>query len=269
MHAFDRFITAVQLGADLDRGSAERVAQAVLTTLSERLSGGQADDLAQQLKPPDGFLPGTATLRNRQAESFELDEFLRRVAGREQADEDAARAHTTVVLHALRLVVPSTEVEDAVAQLPADFAGLLSSPWRSQRPVSAGRDLVQLVTARGGPDGQEARRVTEGVLEVLAERLPDREVGALAQQLPDDLRPALERGRAARTAPRRLTAEAFLEVLAERLQTDPLQAREHARAVLSALVEVVDDALLAGLLTELPDDYADLLVPRRSPAGSG
>jgi hypothetical protein len=68
-------------------------------------------------------------------------------------------------------------------------------------------------------------------------------------------------GCAHRTAPRRLTVDKFLELLGERLQTDPVQARERARSVLSALVEFVDDQLLADLLIELPDDYADLLCP--------
>jgi hypothetical protein len=38
--------------------------------------------------------------------------------------------------------------------------------------------------------------------------------------------------------------------------------------VLQALVKTVDDRMLGELLTELSDDYADLLVPTPSPAGS-
>jgi uncharacterized protein (DUF2267 family) len=269
VQAFERFITAVRLGADLDRRAAERAAQAVLTTLFERISGGQADDMVEQLKPPERFVPGTSTLPNRPAEPFDLDEFMRRVAHREHADEDSARTHAIVVLHALRLVVPPQEVSDAVDQLPGEFAVLLSSPWRAQQPSTTEGDLVQLVADRGGPAAEEARRVTEGVLDVLAERLPDKEVDALGQRLPDDLHAALERGRADRTAPRRLTADKFLELLGEHLQTDPLHAREHARLVLPALVEFVDDRLLADLLIELPDDYADLISPSHSRAGSG
>ena len=52
-------------------------------------------------------------------------------------------------------------------------------------------------------------------------------------------------------------------MLGERLRTDPGRARERAWPVLSAVVEFVDDRLLADLLTELPDDYADLLCPER------
>jgi uncharacterized protein (DUF2267 family) len=56
--------------------------------------------VAQLLELPDGFLPGTLTLRSRPADRFGLDEFLRRVAKREHTDEDVARAHTTTVLNA-------------------------------------------------------------------------------------------------------------------------------------------------------------------------
>ncbi|MCU1670673.1 MAG: hypothetical protein JWP40_3600 [Blastococcus sp.] len=261
MQAFDRFLTGVRLGARADRRSAETTAKAVLSTLFERLSGGQAADMAEQLKPPDGFVPARAVLRNRPAEAFDLDEFLRRVAGGEHGDADSARTHAGVVLHALELVVPHKEIRDAVDQLPAEFAVLLASPWRPQQPLTAERDLVGLVAERSGLPAEEAGRVTEGVLEALAERLPDKEVDALVEQLGDGLKAPLERGRALRTAPRRLTVEKFLDVLGERLQTDPAQARERARPVLSAVVEFVDDRLLADLLTELPDDYADLLCP--------
>jgi uncharacterized protein (DUF2267 family) len=269
VETFERFITLVRLGTDSDRQSAERVAQAVLTTLLERISGGQADDLVQQLKPPDGFVPGRLTLRNRPADRFDTDEFLRRVAEREHVDNDVARAHTTTVLHALELVVPRKEFADTLDQLPADFAALLSAPWRPYHPLITIADLLQLVGERGGLRREEAGRVLEGVLEALAERLPDKEVGELVQRMPDDLRAALERGRARRTAPRRLDVADFVELVAERLQTDPEQARAHARTVFQVLAEVLDDRMLADLLIQLPDDYADLLCPGRLPAGSG
>ena len=269
MQAFERFITAVRLGAGADRREAESAAQAVLATLFERISGGQADDVAQRLRLPGGFLPGTLTLRNRPADRFGLDEFLRRVAERENVDEDVARAHTTTVLNALRLVVPRKEFADTVDQLPAEFEQLVSAPWRPHRPLLTVQDLLQLVADRSGLAADEARRATEAVLEALAERLPDTAVAALVDRLPDDLRAALERGRARRTAPRRLDLDDFLVLLGERMGADPQEARERARAVLQVLAEALDDQMLADLLVELPDDYADLFSPWHSPAGSG
>jgi uncharacterized protein (DUF2267 family) len=269
VQAFERFITAVRLGAGLDRPAAERAAQAVLTTLCERISGGQADDVAQRLKLPEGFIPSTLTLPSRPADRFGLDEFLRRAAEREQADGDVARAHASTVLNALRLVLPPKEFADIVDQLPGEIEQLVSAPWRPHRPLRTVQELLQLVADRSGLSADEARRATEAVLEGLAERLPDKEVAALLDRLPGDLRAALERGRAGRTAQRRLDLDDFLELLGERTGTDPQRAREHARAVVQVLTEALDDQMLADLLVELPDDYADLLGARLSPAGAG
>jgi uncharacterized protein (DUF2267 family) len=269
VHAFERFITAVRLGAGEDRQGTERTAQAVVTTLFERISGGQADDMVRYLKPPDGFVPGTLTLRSRPADRFDLDEFLRRVAEREHVDQDVARAHTTTVLNALRTVLPRKEWADTVDQLPKEFEQLLSAQWRPHRPLLTIQALTQLITDRSGVSAEDAGRVTEAVVEALAERLPDNEVEALVQRLPDDLHASLQRGRARRTAPRRLDLDDFLELLGERMATDPQTARERARAVLQLLVAALDDQMLAALLVELPDDYADLLAPAHSRAGSG
>jgi uncharacterized protein (DUF2267 family) len=261
VHTFERLLTAVRTGAEVDRPAAQHTVQAVLTPFLERLSGGQADDLARALRAPDGVVPGTATLRNRPAEAFDRAEFLRRVAEREGTDEATARRHAAVVLHALQLVAPPRETRDAVDQLPGDFADLLSTPWRPRLSPSAGREVVELVADRSGLAAEQAGRVTEAVLEVLAERLPDAEVDALAGQLPPDLQPALERGRVQRSAPRGLTVEALLELLAERVESGPERAREHAGTVLPTLVAVLDDPLLADLLVQLPDDMADLVAP--------
>jgi uncharacterized protein (DUF2267 family) len=268
VEVFERFITLVRLGTDSDRRHAERTAQAVLTTLFERLSGGQADDLVQYLLPPDGFVGGESTLRNRPADHFGLDEFLRRVDRREHVDQDTARAHAATVLHALRLVVPTREFEDAVDQLPKEYSELWSAAWRPFRPLMPIDELRRLVAERGGLDTEEAGRSLEGVLEALAEGLPDKEVDELARRMPDELRAVLDHGRARRTAPRRLDADGFVQLLAERMQTDPHHAHVYARTVFQVLPEVLDDRMLADLLVQLPDDYADLLCPDRLPAGS-
>jgi uncharacterized protein (DUF2267 family) len=241
----------------------------VLTTLFERISGGQADDLVQRLKPPDGFVPSTLTLRTRPADHSGLDEFLHRLSEREHVPEDVSRAHATTVLNALRIVVPPKEYADTVDQLPAEFEQLLSAPWRRYHPLMTIQNLLQLIADRGGLAAEEATRVTEGILEALAERLPDKEVDALVERLPDDLHAALQRGRARRTAPRQLDLDDFLELLGERLGTDPQQAREHAGAVLQVLAEALDDQMLADLLVQLPDDYAELFLRRPSRVGSG
>jgi hypothetical protein len=98
------------------------------------------------------------TSRNRQAESFGPPEFLRRVAQRKRTDEDHAHTRTW---------------------------SWTRCGWWSRRRRSGtlwtSCPAVQLVAERSGPAAEDAGRMTEGVLEVLAERLPDAEVDALAQ----------------------------------------------------------------------------------------
>jgi uncharacterized protein (DUF2267 family) len=261
MQAFERFITLVRIGAGLDRRAANQAAEAVLTTLFERIAGGQADDVAQQLKPPDGFIPGALTLRNRPADRFGFDEFLRRVAEREQADDETARKHTAVVLNALRVVIPGKEWADTVAQLPREFERLLAEPWRPRQPAISRVAFLELVRERTGWSAEEAGQVTEAVLQALAEVLPDGLVTELTQRLPEELHAPLQQGMANRTAPRRLDLEDFLQLLAERMGTDPQQARERARVVLQCLVGALDDQVVEELLVQFPDDYVELLVP--------
>lgn len=269
MQTYERFLTAVQLGTDTDERATECIARAVLTTLLERLSGGQADDLVQQLRPPPEVVSGTATLRNRPAESYDVEEFLRRVERREPTRDGDTRTHVSAVLQALRLVVSPAETADTLAQLPSGLADLGRAPGRPRHPAASGEELVRAVARRGDLALEEAGRVTEGVLEALAERLPDREVNELTLQLPDDLSPPLARGRARRTAPRGLDVDAFLDLVGERLTVDPVLARTSARTVLPELAAAVDDPVLADVLVQLPDGAADLFGDRatRNTAG--
>ncbi|SFK51247.1 DUF2267 domain-containing protein [Geodermatophilus ruber] len=268
MQTFERFRTAVRLGTGWDRRTADHGAQSVLVTLFERITGGQAADVAQQLSPPDGFLPQPLMERSRPAERFGVEEFLRRVAEREHVDTEAARLLTSTVLNALGLVIPHKEWKDTVAQLPTEFEQLWSIPWRPRHPLQSAADLLDPVGARSGLSTDEARRVADAVLHILAECLSVTVAGELAQRLPDDLRAPLEQGLAHRSAPLPFTPENFLKLLAVRLGTDPQSARERARAVLQVLVEEIDDSVLADLLAELPADFDDLLVPTPSRAGS-
>jgi uncharacterized protein (DUF2267 family) len=60
--------------------------RATLTTLAERISAGEARDLAAQL-PPE-LAPWLNV--DKRSERFDVDEFLRRVTERSGADGDAA-----------------------------------------------------------------------------------------------------------------------------------------------------------------------------------
>ncbi|WBC16123.1 DUF2267 domain-containing protein [Micromonospora sp. WMMA1998] len=114
----DQFIGAVAERCGTSAEQATAVTRATLTTLAERIDGGEARDLADRL--PEAlrayaFGPGEA------AERFGLDVFVERVSERADVEVDAARDGVTAVFDVLRDAVDPAAYAQAVAQLPAEF----------------------------------------------------------------------------------------------------------------------------------------------------
>ncbi|MFF9768574.1 DUF2267 domain-containing protein [Streptomyces sp. NPDC053086] len=128
----DEMIGKVQALAQLpDRGTAERAAHAVVSTLSERLPAGLSRHVAAQL-PPDmaaamreaadlttGHDSGTA------AERFGLTAFAGRVAARAGTDEDTALRDAAAVMEVLDAALAPELTERMAGALPADIRELL------------------------------------------------------------------------------------------------------------------------------------------------
>ena len=97
---------------------ADRAVYATLETLGERITGGEAANLASQLPFETGYYlrKGLSS-----GESFDVDEFFRRVARREGVDPAIASAHARVVLRVVNDVVSPGLVEHVKAQLPDEF----------------------------------------------------------------------------------------------------------------------------------------------------
>jgi uncharacterized protein (DUF2267 family) len=107
--------------AGIPPGSARVLIQATLQTLAERLSGGEARDLAAQLpKPMKEWLTPTSE----RAQSFGVDEFIRRVSDRAQVPPDTARQAARAVLTTVREAVTAGEFKDVMSQLPGEFSEL-------------------------------------------------------------------------------------------------------------------------------------------------
>jgi uncharacterized protein (DUF2267 family) len=100
---------------------ARRAITATLSTLSERISGGEADDLGAQL-PQE--LKESIQRSGEEAEAFSLEEFLRRVGERERVNADTARNHASAVMTVLREAVTGGQLDDIRAQLPQEFTPL-------------------------------------------------------------------------------------------------------------------------------------------------
>ncbi|NMH97402.1 DUF2267 domain-containing protein [Pseudonocardia acidicola] len=120
---YEEFIAKVSERAGMSREQAEVISRAVLETLAERISGGEADDLASLV--PEPLRPSLQRSVRKPALSFGLSAFVDRA--RVRAGDpgwftlDAVRA----VLMTLRDAVGDKEFRDALAQLPQEFEEIL------------------------------------------------------------------------------------------------------------------------------------------------
>ena len=249
----DRFVAAVAHKAKLPRETAERVAQATLETLAERLSKGQAHDLAEQLPP--GLAPWLATAGD--AEPFDVDEFLRRVARRTGTNLQGAERYARAVFAALGRTVRREEVDDVAAELPQDFAPLVAEAQQRFDHVMPADELLRRVAERTGLASDQAQQATDAVLETLAERIAGGEVEDLIASLPPELHPPLKKGNElSGGAARRMSLDEFVRRVAEREGVTPPLAREHARAVFATLREALPEKEFLDMTAQLPSDYA-------------
>ncbi len=122
---FDQFIGQVQHRARLAAtDEAIRATRTTLQTLAERLTEGEADDLAAQLPQEIGrYLQEVEN----HAERFSLDDFFRRVSEREGVELPDAVHHARAVISVLNEAVTQGELRDVRAQLPDEFDPLFEA----------------------------------------------------------------------------------------------------------------------------------------------
>jgi uncharacterized protein (DUF2267 family) len=130
----DQFIELVLRRADVpasrrlngmsltDTEMAEALTRATLQVLAQRISGGEARDLALQLPSP---FEVWLRPEHEHAEPFDLEVFIQRVADRALVDFEAARAGVKAVFQTLREAVTGDEFKDVLAQLPREYTALL------------------------------------------------------------------------------------------------------------------------------------------------
>ncbi|SCL33005.1 Uncharacterized conserved protein, DUF2267 family [Micromonospora rhizosphaerae] len=117
-----QFYEKVAARAGVPPETAQSLTEATLRTLSERISGGEAADLADHVAHE--LRPFVAKAPPEEPEVFAYDEFLRRVADRAGVDQGVAERGVRAVLQTLHRVVGHDEFEDAMSQLPADIRAL-------------------------------------------------------------------------------------------------------------------------------------------------
>jgi uncharacterized protein (DUF2267 family) len=259
---YGRFIATVREAAHIDDAEAARVACATLTTLSERITAGEAEDVAGML-PPE---LGECVKPHPRPEPFDLRTFLERLGLRAGLDEQRAERDARAVFAALWTALGADEYHDIRSQLPRQFHPLLDQaislapqPAEPQQPPA--ERLYRLVARRSETlDVRSAPRAVEAVLEALALRLSGGQAEDLAAQLPPEVRAAVERGRArkGREHALALTLEQFLDEIARLEGADRDEARDHARAVLLALQRIVPEKEWSDTWAQLPDEYRRL-----------
>lgn len=123
--SYEDFVDAVAERAGLSAPQATAISHATLETLADRISGGEAADLAALL--PDRLAEHLYKPASREsADPFGRGEFVRRVASRADVDVPVASAGIQAVFTTLREAVKLREFEDMVAQLPQDLGELLT-----------------------------------------------------------------------------------------------------------------------------------------------
>ena len=203
----------VEQATGADRDEAERAVRAVVETLGERLGHREARHLARHV-PAE---VATWLVNARGGQDFDLAEFVRRVAERERVEPVTAQRHATAVLAALGQPV----------ELPAAFAPILPRGAYAE-------EFVLTVADRAHLDRFDAERITDAVLETLAERI-GADADELLAVLPAALHPAVRRGQANPDPDPR-----FLAQVASRAHVSPRRARECVHAVLSTLRDRLD-----------------------------
>ncbi|MER7456735.1 DUF2267 domain-containing protein [Micromonospora sp. NPDC126480] len=122
---YEQLISTVRRRTGLGDEEADRAVRAVLSTLSERLAGRQADHLAEQL--PDRL--DLSVTRNPRGRSWDVGEFLRIVGVREEcADADQVRQHAQAVLRTVAEGLDDDQRAKLLAQLPAGIVDLFGVP---------------------------------------------------------------------------------------------------------------------------------------------
>jgi uncharacterized protein (DUF2267 family) len=251
------FVTTVERLSGLSRPASERAIEATLRTLSQRISGGEAGDIAAFL-PPE--VRPWLTSAPEPAEPFDRAEFIRRVAEAEGVDASVAEDHVRAVFQALGFAVAPGELRDMAAQLPRDFEDLLAAAGVGRRQALVQDDLVGRVAELLHADRDRARRATEAVLQTLAVRISAGEVDDLEDELPADVHGALERGLVESRAAKPMSEQEFVGRVAELEGLSPEEAERHAHAVFQALREALSNKEFSDMAAQLSDDYAPLLV---------
>lgn len=243
------FLDIVRDRADVSTPEAERTAEAVLKTLSEGISHGEAADLGNEL--PEQFRQVLLETERARAEPPSFDEFVSRVSERLEVDDHEALRRSQAVVAALSEVVGVDEVEDARDQLPPEYEELF-------QPGEAlgSENFVQAVADHGDLSRSHAWSASEATLSVLGERLSKGEAEDVAEYLPDRAANWLVPDEPARALD--YDFDELVSHVADEENISEDRAQRHVEAVTDVLAETVGDSEFENMASQLPETYEPL-----------
>ena len=153
------FVDSVARRSGVPPSQAEVLTRATLQTLAERLTAGEARDLAEQL--PRELRDD---LRQAQggAEPFGLAEFIERVSTRAGVAASLVDKSLPAVFKTICKDVTSDEFDDVLAQLPEEFGDVRepvgARAGAQRRPQVAARDRTAPDSGRGRRDAPQVVR---------------------------------------------------------------------------------------------------------------
>ncbi|MEU5525205.1 DUF2267 domain-containing protein [Streptomyces sp. NPDC093250] len=122
---YDTFLAKAAERAGVSPDVAQTLTRATFEVLADRISGGEAEDLAEPLPEP---LKSWLRTDEELAKGYGAHSFVRRVADRAEVPRELAEAGIRAVLATLREAVGDQEFRDATAQLPEEYDVLLATP---------------------------------------------------------------------------------------------------------------------------------------------
>lgn len=123
---YQEFVDRVQGEAEFGSGdAADRAIRAVLRALGERISAGEAADLATYL--PEEVASIITEAAENEPSAFDMDEFVARVAQYEGETKEDAREHIIAVMDVLEDTAGPFEFGKVRSQLPGEFNAFIES----------------------------------------------------------------------------------------------------------------------------------------------
>jgi uncharacterized protein (DUF2267 family) len=120
------------------------------------------------------------------------------------------------------------------------------------------RQFMQAVQERAGLDEDQAEKAVRATLNTLAQRLAGEEPYDLAAQLPKELKQATMFTAEAGFG-HAMSAEEFVETVADREGCPPEPARRHVQAVMVTLRDAVSDGEWDDIERQLGSEYRELV----------